>query len=183
MILPDAGLTLRSMGYAENMAYAVMLVVDKSEQSAGQIYNVADEKVISVRERIELVSQVMNHEWEFINVPGEPAVPSRPYTAAGFHTVLDITKIKNELGYQDLVPVEEAIRRTVNWYLDNRPEPGGQEERNVRDTFDYDAEDRFIEEFKATAARIREIPIVREPRHHTYAHPKTAGEMRDHRGR
>jgi hypothetical protein len=174
---------LQSHGYAENMAHAVMLAVDKPEASRGQIYNVRDEKVISVRERIELVSQVMNHEWQFIDIPGRLARPARPYAGWAHHLVLDITKIKNDLGYRDIVSVEEAIRRTVNWHLSKPPEPDGQMERNLRDPFDYTTEDRFIEEFNQAATRMREIPLAREPRHHPYPHPKEPGQLRDHRGR
>jgi dTDP-D-glucose 4,6-dehydratase len=183
LILPDGGLILQSHGYAENMAHAVMLAVDKPEASRGQIYNVRDEKVISVRERIELVSQVMNHEWQFIDIPGRLARPARPYAGWAHHLVLDITKIKNDLGYRDIVSVEEAIRRTVNWHLSKPPEPDGQMERNLRDPFDYTTEDRFIEEFNQAATRMREIPLAREPRHHPYPHPKEPGQLRDHRGR
>ncbi|MFH1484863.1 MAG: NAD-dependent epimerase/dehydratase family protein [Chloroflexota bacterium] len=183
LILPDGGLTLQTRGYAENMAHAVLLAVDKPEESRGQVYNVRDDKVISLRERIELVSRVMNHEWEFVNMPGILARPSRPYSSGGFHSVLDITKIKEQLGYRDVVPMEEAIRRTVSYYLENRPQPGGQEERNLRDAFDYETEDRFVEEFERAAKSIISIDITREKRHHPYPHPKKPGELTDHRGR
>ncbi len=183
LILPDGGLTLQSRGYAENMANAIMLAVDKPKESAGKSYNVRDEKVITVRERIELVSRVMNHEWEFVNIPGHAAKPSHPYAGGAFHVVLDISKIQQDLGYRDIVPVEEGIRRTVNWYRDNPPRAGGQEEQNLRDPFDYNAEDTFIEEFQRAHTRVMEIPLAREPRHHPYPHPKKPGELRDHRGR
>lgn len=183
LVIPDGGLVLQARGYCENMAHAVLLAVDKPEESQGQIYNVRDEKLISLRERIELVSQVMNHTWEFVNMPGILARPSRPYGGGGFHVVLDIAKIKNQLGYWDLVPVEEGIRRTVNYYLENRPEPGGQIERNLRDSFDYEIEDRFINEFLQASTHIMEMRMEREKRHHPYPHPKKPGELTDHRGR
>ncbi|MBI2906087.1 MAG: NAD-dependent epimerase/dehydratase family protein [Chloroflexi bacterium] len=183
LIIPDGGLTLQTRGYCENMAHAVLLAVDKPEVAKSQIYNVVDDKIISLRERIELVSRVMNHEWEFVNMPGILARPSRPYSSGGFHSVLDNSKVKRELGYADVVPIEEAIRRTVEYYLANRPLPGGQEEQNLRDSFDYELEDRFMDEFLKASEVILSIPITREKRHHPYPHPKKPGELTDHRGR
>ncbi|MFC1533951.1 NAD-dependent epimerase/dehydratase family protein [Thermodesulfobacteriota bacterium] len=183
LILPCGGLIIPSMGYAENVAHAVMLAVDKPEESGGNTYNIRDEKLITVRERIELISRVMNHEWEFIDMPGSLAKPSHPYVNRLYHSVVDITKIKNELGYRDLVPLEEGIRRTVNWYLDNPPKPGGHMEKNLRDPFDYETEDKIIDTFMRTADAIKEIPFTLGTYYHPMPHPKKAGEQRDFRGR
>ena len=183
LIIPDSGLSLQSHGYAENMAYAVLMAVDKPEESRGEIYNVRDDKLITVRERIEIISRVMNHNWEYIDMPGKMAIPSWPYAYQLYHRVVDITKIKKQLGYRDLVPVEEGIRRTVNWLLSNPPEPGGHTEQNLRDPFDYNAEDRFIEEFRKANARIAEIPFSLGPSYHPMPHPKDPGQVRDQRGR
>ncbi len=183
LIIPSGGLILQSRGYAENMAHALMLAVDKPKKAGGQIYNVRDEKIITVREWIELISGVMNHEWEFIDMPNQLARPSRPYATGSHHAVLDITKIKKELGYHDVVPVEEGIRRTVNWYLENPPQSDDQGGRGSEDHFDYETEDRIIEEFMHASAHIMEIPVTRGPLFHSYPHPKKPGELKDHRGR
>ena len=50
------------------------------------------------------------------------AQASRPYVESFHHLVMDISKIKAELGYKDVVPAEEAVQRTVNWYLGNPPQ-------------------------------------------------------------
>ena len=166
LVLPDGGLSLQPKGYSENVANAVMLGVDKPQESMGQIYNVRDEKVISLRERIELISQVMNHKWEeFIELPARLAKPAEPYCQmpygpGSYHVLIDITKIRNELKYKDLFPIEEAIRKTVNWYLDNPLKPGGDEERRLGDPFDYEAEDKIIDEFKKVSDRIRAITFA-----------------------
>lgn len=183
LILPDAGMALQSRCYAENAAHGVLLAVDKPEESKGQIYNITDEQVISLRERIEIVSRVMNHSWEFVNMPGKLARPSRAYSSGPFHVIFDISKIKNQLGYRDVVPLEEGIRRTVNFYLENRPEPGGNIETNLRDTFDYETEDRFMDEFRVAEERVMKIDITRAAHFHPYAHPKKPGELTDHKGR
>ena len=42
---------------------AVLLGADKPEVAAGQIYNVADQRVFTVRQRIELMASTLGHAW------------------------------------------------------------------------------------------------------------------------
>ncbi|MFC1905141.1 NAD-dependent epimerase/dehydratase family protein, partial [Chloroflexota bacterium] len=115
LILPDNGLKLRVRGYAENMAHAVLLAVDQPDKASGQIYNVGDAQVLTLREWVCAIAREMNAELELVCIPFELARPSRPYAGRAHHEVTDIAKIKDELGYEDLVPAEEALRRTVRW--------------------------------------------------------------------
>lgn len=186
IIVPDGGLTLETRGYAENVAHAMLLAVDQPEKSSGQIYNVGDEKALSFYGWIMLITNIMGYRWELVNMPGELARPSRPYlsySGTTAHRVFDLTKIKTELGYRDIVPVEEGLRRTVNWYLEHHPEPGGEAEKRLQDPFDYPTEDRLIEAYKESRERLLEIPYALEGRYHPYAHPKEPGKIRDHRER
>jgi nucleoside-diphosphate-sugar epimerase len=176
LILPNQGLTLVTRGYVENMAHTVLLAVDHPEKSSGEIYNVGDEWTLSVREWAVLTGRALGIEWELVSLPGEIARPSRAYAGRDNHQVLDLSKIKSQLGYRDIVPAQEAIRRTVEFYLENRPEKGGEEERQLRDAFDYDTEDRLIEQYRKTAADLREKASVGFQWRHPYAHPKKPGE-------
>ena len=171
VIVPDGGLRLERRAYAENAAHAVLLAVDKPQVSAGQIYNVGDEKVLSVREWVQIVARTLGHEIELVSLPFELAQASRPYVESSHHLVMDITKIKTELGYKDLVPAEEAIRRTVNWYLQNPPSRGGEIEQRLGDPFDYAAEDRIISEYKGAISRLGELASVGYQWRHFYDHP------------
>lgn len=173
IIIPNDGLKLLSRGYIENMAHAVLLAVDQPDKSAGQIYNVRDERLLSVREWIYLIAASMGSELEMVSIPFDLAHPSRPYTGRSHHEVLDINKIKTQLGYRDIVDCEEAIRRTVSWYLTNRPEPGGEVERQLGDSFDYDIEDRVIQEYRDFLAPARERVATGFKYRHPYPHPKT----------
>ena len=190
IILPDGGLRLDCRCYAENAAHAVLLAVNKPVESHGQFYNVADEWNPTLRQIIVMIADAMGVEVELVSIPGELARPSYPYWAGGstpgwvkrqvsdpHHRLRDITKIKTELGYEDVVPVPEAVRRTVQWYLENRPEPGGEVERQLADPFDYAAEDLYIKYAKEYASRIRAIPFAGYQYQHPYAHPKVPGEQ------
>ena len=52
IIVPGGGMTLLSRGFAENIAHGMMLAIDNPAASAGQTYNICDERVLSNREWI-----------------------------------------------------------------------------------------------------------------------------------
>jgi hypothetical protein len=60
------------------------------------------------------------------------------------HVVASSGRIRKELGYRELLPCDEAIRRTIEWERANPPDaPLAQ--------FDYAAEDAALAQFKTTA--------------------------------
>ena len=186
IILPDGGLTLATHGYAANMAHAVLLAVDKPQASSGQVYNCGDEQTLTLQQTIEVITKAMNYQWEIVGIPNAVAIPSRPYAfqETSHHRLMDLFKIKTELGYRDLIPAEEGLRRTVQWLLDNRPEPGGEVEKRLQDPFDYAGEDRLVAAFKDSIQRMAAVPFnIDTSRPHPYAHPKEPGQQRDHRER
>ncbi|MEE9203122.1 MAG: NAD-dependent dehydratase, partial [Dehalococcoidia bacterium] len=69
------------------------------------------------------------------------------------------------------------VARTVQWYLEHRPEPGGEVEKQLRDPFDYAAEDRLIQIQQEAADRVREVPFAGFKYVHPYAHPKRPTEQ------
>jgi nucleoside-diphosphate-sugar epimerase len=180
LIIPDEGLRLERRAYAENAAHSLLLAVDKPEVSAGQIYNVGDEKILSLREWIQIVASTLNHELELVSMPFSLAEASRPYVESSHHLVMDITKIKAKLGYKDVVPAEEAIQRTVNWYLNDPPPRGGELEQRLGDPFDYTTEERIIKEYKETVSKLVGLASVGYEWRHFYDHPTapstTAGD-------
>ncbi len=184
IILPDGGLSLYSHGYAENLAHAVLLAIDNPEISAGQTYNCADEQQLSLRQIVEVIADTMNRKIEVRSVPLELAEIARPlvlHNTTG-HAVVDLHKVKTELGYRDIVPPVEALRRTVDWLLKNPVQPGSHTDQMLNDGFDYDREDRFIEIFDNARARLSEYKYKIEPIIHPYAHPKEINKD-DARGR
>lgn len=148
LILPAGGLTLVSRGFAENIAHAITLAVENPSASAGQIYNICDETLLFNQQWVSLLSGIMQHRFDTIDIPfsalpaGFRATP--PQLLYRHHCVLSIEKIKTQLGYRDLVSVEEALERTVKFYSDNPLASGSEAEQNLGDPFDYAYEDAFI---------------------------------------
>jgi nucleoside-diphosphate-sugar epimerase len=158
IIVAEDGLSLSSFGYVENLAHALLLAVDQPEKAAGQVYNAADQQVLSVRQVIETIAKAMAHEWEIVSMPWEIAWPARPLVAQPWttHRVVSTGKLEAELGYKDLVSPSEALSRTASWLAANRPEPGGVEEMVLQDPFDYVAEDALITAYRDAIGKIVE---------------------------
>ena len=179
IVLPDGGLSFMTHGYAANLAHAVLLAVDQPEASAGQIYNCGDEAQLTMHQLVEVVTRAMDYEWEIVCMPDARAHPARGYfELTSHHQLMDISKIKSQLGYRDLYPVEEALRMTVEWLLANPPKEGID---FAMDPFNYEAEDRLVAAYNQSMEQVAAIPYdgVRTDNPHPYAHPKSIDESRE----
>lgn len=184
IVLPDGGWALHQHGYAENMAHAILLAVDQPDIAAGKSYNCADEQQMTLRQMVEVVARELGREIEIVSVPLQYASVARPLIMMGQGelNMLDIYKVRSELGYRDVVPPVEAFARTARWLVEHPLEPGGQLEGNLHDSFDYEAEDRLVRTYRSAMAKMSEFAWEVMERPHAYAHPKKVGEE-DHRGR
>jgi len=186
VIAPGGGMVIVSRGFADNLAHAVMLALDNPRASGGQIYNICDEGMMYGREWVQVLSDILNHEFELIEMPfdmlpkGFRAAP--PLLLFRYHRVMDISKIKLQLGYRDQVPVKKALETTVQWYLERPPERKGELEQNLGDPFDYEYEDRLIEIYRTYCLTARDeisqVPAKEIIWRHPYPHPQKRGDTR-----
>lgn len=165
MIIPDDGLTLHHHGYTENLAHALLLAVEQPDAAAGKIFNAADEEVLTIRQVIEICAAALGHEVELVSMPWDLAVPARPLLAqpSPTHRVLDLTRLKADLGYHDLVPARQALASTARWLAAHPIEPGANEERVLTDPFDYAAEDQLIDWWSGVRSTAPAIAYASEP--------------------
>jgi nucleoside-diphosphate-sugar epimerase len=167
MILADDGLTLHHHGYSENLAHAVLLGIDRPEAAAGQVFNAADEEVLSLRQVGELIAAALGRALDFVSMPYDLARPAWPLLSQPLptHRVLDLTKLRTRLGYRDVVPAREAVARTARWLAEHPLAPGAQEELVLTDPFDYRAEDELMDAWLRLRAALPEVKFEREPRY------------------
>jgi nucleoside-diphosphate-sugar epimerase len=156
IIVADDGLTLHHHGYTENLAHALLLAIEQPDAAAGKIFNTGDEEVLSVRQVIEVVAQALGRPLEIVSMPYDLATPARPLLTQPLptHRVLDLARIRADLGYRDVVPARTAVALTARWLVEHPCAPGGQEEMVLTDPFDYTAEDRLIAAWRASLATI-----------------------------
>ena len=127
-------------GYVENVAEAIALAVT-DDRSAGQIYNVGEPFTFTMAEWVEKIGVIAGWQGRVVTVPhGRLPEPLRWDINAEQDIVVNSSRIRRELGYQERVDVEEALRRTIAWERVNPPK-----EVDPKD-FDYVVEDAFLEE-------------------------------------
>jgi nucleoside-diphosphate-sugar epimerase len=170
---------LRRRGYAMNIAHALLLAVDKPAESSGQIYNIRDERQYTQRQRVDFIASHLRHDWEIVEVP--PVLAERVYkggtaTLRPWAVEFDISKIKAQLGYHDVVTPAQALAVSVDWLLANRPQPGGEIERQLGDPFAYAAEDALIAACRQGYAAAERVPFPNMQLGHMYRHPKKPGD-------
>ena len=111
------GSNIRDWLYVEDHADALLLVVEKG--AVGRSYNIGGE---NERRNIDLVRTICALLDEMAPKPTPYSdlitfVTDRPGHDARY--AIDPTRIRQELGWRPSVTVEEGLRRTVRWYLDN----------------------------------------------------------------
>jgi nucleoside-diphosphate-sugar epimerase len=171
-IIADGGIKLESRAYVENAAHATLLAVDQPQHSAGRKYAVADDKLYTMRQRIEAIARYMNHPIELVDMPYDVAVPCHVlWRHSRGHRIRDTRRVRDELGYRDVVAADEAMRRTVDWLVEHRPARGGEAELQLGDPFDYEKEDRLIRDWLRWREDLPRVDYPLPPPAHMYRHP------------
>lgn len=112
------GSNVRDWLYVEDHADALLLVVQKG--AIGRSYNIGGENERTNLELVQTLCTILDELRP--KASGSYAdqitfVEDRPGHDARY--AIDPTRIREELGWRPSVTVEEGLRRTVQWYLDN----------------------------------------------------------------
>ncbi|MGD1703900.1 dTDP-glucose 4,6-dehydratase [Dapis sp. BLCC M229] len=114
------GQNIRDWLYVIDHCRALDTVIHKGQP--GETYNVGGNNEVKNIDLVRILCQIMD---ELANdLPVQPCeklitfVKDRPGHDRRY--AIDATKIKTELGWQPSVTVEEGLRQTVEWFLNNR---------------------------------------------------------------
>jgi nucleoside-diphosphate-sugar epimerase len=118
-------------GYVENVADAIVLAAT-SENAAGRVYNVADPEPYTEAEWTGRIGRVV-----VLSRQQAPPFLVKPLNFDQ-HLFMNSQRIRTELGYSESVPVDEAVRRTVEWEQSNPPHQIDPAQ------YDYRAEDEAL---------------------------------------
>ncbi len=104
-----------SYGYVENIGYAIALAVT-NEKAKNRIYHVAESETLSEGERVTKIGKLAGWKGKVVSLPKEKFPPdwNLPLNSEQDWFV-DSTRIRKELGYREIVPIEEALKRTIEW--------------------------------------------------------------------
>ena len=108
-------------GYVENVAASIALAAT-AERAANSIYNVGELVALAEADWVRSIGQAAGWRGEVITVP-EDLLPEHPATNADYehHLETDTTRLRTELGYDESISREEALRRTIEWERSNPP--------------------------------------------------------------
>lgn len=185
MIVPDDGLWVISRCAAENAAAAIVSIVDDPETADGEIYNVADQEQLTVRQWVERVADLAGGALELVGIPSAlagSALHELLIAGARPHMLVDTSKIRRQLGYVDAVTVDQGLAATVAWLRDNPPTK--QAYPVYSGVFDYELEDRLMSAYALAVEQVRAAAPDPVPApEHPMPHPKSPGQTTDERGR
>jgi nucleoside-diphosphate-sugar epimerase len=124
-------------GYVEECGHAIALAVTE-ERAAGRIYHVA-EAPLTEADWVRAIAAAAGWQGQVVTLPRERLPEAfHPGMNTDQQWVLDSRRIREELGYAEFLPRDEALRRTVAWERANPPtqiDPAH---------FDYAAEDAVL---------------------------------------
>lgn len=128
--------------YVENVAEAIALAVT-DERAAGRIYNLGEPEALTYREWVAALGEAAGWQGNIVVVPDDRLPPQLQPPPGDYaqHLVADTTRIREELGYREPVPREEALGAAIAWERAHRP-------KGKPEWFDYEAEDALLAEYK-----------------------------------
>jgi nucleoside-diphosphate-sugar epimerase len=115
-ILLDARLArLRmSRGYVENVAQAAVAAVS-DDRAGGRIYNVAEPDALREAEWVRAIAAVFGWNGQLVVANPEALPPDLQVPLPAQDIVGDTSRIRNQLGYAELVSRAEGLRRAIEW--------------------------------------------------------------------
>jgi nucleoside-diphosphate-sugar epimerase len=127
-----------SRGYVENVAAVITLAVIH-ERAARRIYNLAEPEALNEAEWVRQIGQAAGWQGQVVVLQND-RLPAHLRSDANWEQQLavDTTRIRQELGYAEPVPREEAMRGSVEWERAHPPEAVDPA------AFDYAAEDAAL---------------------------------------
>ena len=124
------GMNIRDWLYVEDHADALLTILTRG--ALGETYNVGGNNEVKNIELVRTICAILDeispresgrYEDQITHVTDRPG--------HDFRYAIDATKIKRELGWEPRVTVEQGLRQTVQWYLDNAWWWQAVEARNV----------------------------------------------------
>ena len=129
--------------YVGNVAHAIVLAVE-NDHAAGKNYNIGDEPNLSMAEWVTEIGKAAGWDGDVLAVAKEhlPEHLNQEMNTSQ-DLVVDTSRIRDELGYTEIVPMDEALKRTIEWERENPPAEIDKKQ------FDYEAEDAVLRKLRA----------------------------------
>ena len=117
ILIGDSAVGFRfTHAYSENAAHAVVLAAT-SDMATGRTYNVGELETPRELERLQQIVAALSWRGRIVVVPDNelPEHLQRPAIDQRQNLVMDDARIREELGYSEVVDAGEGIRRSYEW--------------------------------------------------------------------
>lgn len=107
------GSELRDLLYVGDFVESLQVIMEK-ERELYSVYNVGSNKVYSVLEVLDKMKKIVGYDAPTEFIQGKPSmIPTRK---------INSNKIKDTLGWEPKTSLEDGLRLTYEWYMDNKNE-------------------------------------------------------------
>jgi len=123
--------------YVKNLVHGIILAMEKG--SPGEIYHLTDGKRYRIREVYEAIAKEEKKSLFYLPIPVAffraignladkiesltkiklPANSTTIMTMTSDFWIVDIEKARRELGFGQKIPLEDAVKETIDWYRNN----------------------------------------------------------------
>jgi len=109
--LHGGGTSVRSFIHTSDVADGTLRVARHAPP--GEIFHFSTSRIVSIRALVEMIAKQLNIDFEKnVDIVGERLGKDAAY-------LLDSTKARETLGWQDRIPLEQGIEETIGWVKDN----------------------------------------------------------------
>ncbi len=105
------GMNIRDWIYVEDHCAAILAIYE--EGKIGEVYNIGAENEMPNIEIVKLILKELGKNESLITFVKDRPGHDRRYA-------IDATKIKTELGWKPRYEFKEALKKTINWYIENQ---------------------------------------------------------------
>jgi dTDP-glucose 4,6-dehydratase len=105
------GMQIRSWIYVYDHVQAIEDLINKGK--SGQVYNITAYEEITNKSIVEKILDILGKSRDMIEYVGDRPGHDKRYS-------VDCSKIKNQTGWRPQYKFDDALKQTVNWYLQNQ---------------------------------------------------------------
>jgi len=105
------GTQIRSWIYVNDHVQAIESLISKG--NSGQVYNITAYEEITNKTIVEKILDILGKSYDLIEYVGDRPGHDKRYS-------IDCSKIKTQIGWRPSYKFDDALKQTVNWYLQNQ---------------------------------------------------------------
>ena len=100
----------RDFTYIDNVVHANLLAA-RAQQTQGEVINIACGQVVTVNAIIDMINEIVGKQVKPVYADERPGDVK--------HSLADITRAKNVIGFHPVVSFEEGLQKAIKWYREN----------------------------------------------------------------